>query len=63
MTDFGAIEAPIDSGQKKSIWADKNISIKSGGDPSFIGNIQRIDDSGLVVIKFNKPIAKVENLT
>ena len=62
--EFGAIDKPEGaSGKKKtSPWAGKNMKIK-GVDSTFLAKIHRIDELGQVLVKFTKPVVKVENLT
>ncbi len=51
------------TGKKKSAWNGKKLIIKSVGDGSLLGIITRIDEYGLVSIRFNKDVLKVENIT
>jgi len=60
--EFGVIDSPAQINKKISPWAGKNMKI-NGPDSTFNAKIQRIDERGQVLIKFSKPVFKVENLT
>ena len=62
MVEFGSIEKK-DTGIKKSAWAGKGLNIKVFGDTQLKARISKIEQMGLVTVKFSKPILKVENLT
>ncbi len=64
LQEFSSKELTDDiTGKKKSAWSGKNLSIKSLGDGSLLGKITRIDEYGLVTIRFNKNVLKFENIT
>lgn len=55
----------VDDGtpKKKNAWSGKGLSIKAVGDGSLTANIIRIDEFGLVTVRFNRQVLKIENTT
>ncbi len=62
MVEFGSIEKK-ETDVKKSVWAGKGLNIRVFGDTELKAKITKIEQTGLVTIKFSKPLLEIKNVT